>query len=237
MALSDSGREESGKRLSDLESKIEKREGKSALENLVQAGCDRNKLLQSLALCCAKPIDSLYDGWFTKLGPLSVESLFGLRPREFSTLKEKLLKAADGIDKINRRFEFGVLLTTPHLVRFQLLPSRLRGYVSLLDLAAERLGRGAYFYQNMAKAILVSYVKHQTGRSHEPEVCTLLEAVEGDYDVTKHREWSNDHRDLLDRVSPYVPIFASRDPGAVIEAAENAVKDYSPLPPVLTFQD
>jgi hypothetical protein len=133
------------------------------------------------------------------------------------------LEAVERIDLINRRFEFGVLLTAPHLELFQPLPRLLQGYVSLLDLAAEHLGRGTHSYHNMGKALFILYVKEQTGRPHENEVCTLLGAVhdDDDYDVTKHREWLTDHTELLSRVSGFVPIFSSPDPDALIRSAQN----------------
>jgi hypothetical protein len=234
MSLSDSGGEESRKRLSHLETKIAKNGGQAALEELVAAGCDRDKLLHGLAFSCGQPIDSSYDGWFTKPGPLSLESLFGLKPRQFGAFREQLLKAAERIHEINGHFDFGVLLTTPHLKWFQPLPRLLQGYVSLLDCAAEHLGRGTHSYRNMGRAISILYVKQETGRAREDEVCTLLGAVQDDcdYDVTKHREWINDHKDLLRRTEPFVPIFASSNPDTLIESALMRPPPPPPPPPV-----
>ena len=128
-------------------------------------------------------------------------------------LKKSLVRPAQSIDSVNRRFEFGILLTTPHLKIFQGLASLLLGYVSLLDLAAERLGKGAHYYHNLGRALLILSVKHQTGRSYEPQVCTLIGAALGrEYDVIEHREWISDHKDLLDRVKKFIPILLSKDP-------------------------
>ena len=69
-------------------------------------------------------------------------------------MKDLLLEAADHVDGINRRFEFDVLLTVPHLRMFWGIPRLLQGYVSLLDLAAKRLAGGAHFYRNLGKGIL-----------------------------------------------------------------------------------
>jgi len=176
------------------------------------AGCSRNILLRSLGLACGKPVDFILDNWFTKPGPQSLQGLFGLNSRDLSALKDLLLEAADRISDINRRFEFGILLTTPHLAMFQGVPSLLQGYVSLLELAAKRLGKGAHFYRNMGKGILALYVKQQTGRSHDNEVSALLLAVSHNYyyDVTNHRNWLIEQKKLLARLSPLIPLIYSR---------------------------
>jgi hypothetical protein len=132
-----------------------------------------------------------------------------LEGREFSTLKGTLLKAADRIDDINRRFEFGVLLTTPHLQLFQGLPDWIRGYVSLLELAAKQLGRGAHFYRNMGKAILTLYVEQKTGRVHDEQVSALFAAVtDSEYSARNHVDWREEHKELLSSLSRLIPIFA-----------------------------
>jgi hypothetical protein len=212
--------EEKKKRLSLLETEITQHQGMSALDDLMKAGCDREKVLVSLALSCGRPVSFAYDGWFTKPGPLSIETLYGLESRDFTTLKESLMEAAESIDFINRRFEFGVLLTTPHLKLFQPLPRFLQGYVSLLDLAADRLRKGTHVYHNLGKAILILSVEHQTGRSYEPQVCTLIGALLGrPYDVIEHRDWIRDHKDLLDHVKDFIPIFLSKDPVSLVRSS------------------
>ena len=203
--------EESRKRLSVLESEIAKHAAKGALESLLTAGCDRGALLRSLGLSCGKPVDFVLDNWFTKLGPQSLQGLFGMDGRDFSALKNSLLKASDRIDGINGRFEFGVLLTTSHLQMFQGIPSFLHGYVSLLDLAAKRLARGAHFYRNLGKGILTLYVKQQTGRFRDEEVSGLLAAVyDNEYGVINHRDWRNEQKEFFARLSPFIPLFHSR---------------------------
>ena len=215
------------KRLSMLEADITAHHGMSALQDLIKAGCDREKLLVSLALSCSRPVNFAYDGWFTKPGPLSIANLFGMQSRDFNSLKKSLVRAAWRIELINRRFEFGVLLTTPHLKMFQGLPGLLRGYVSLIDLAADRLGKGTHFCRNVGTSLLILWVKHQTGRSHEPQVCTLIGAALGRvYDMTEHREWISDHKELLDRMKDFVPIFLSKDSDRLISSLFTGIEPH-----------
>jgi hypothetical protein len=193
-----------------LESEIARHSAKGALENLLAAGCDREIVLRSLGLASGKPVDSIFDKWFTKAGPQSLQELFGLKGRDFSSLKDLLMEAADRIDRIDRRFEFGVLLTAPHLKMFQGIPSLLQGYVSLLDLAAKRLAGGTHFYRNMGKGILTLYVKQQTGQFRDEEVSGLLAAVyDNEYGAINHRDWRSEHKDFLGRLSPFIPLFYS----------------------------
>jgi hypothetical protein len=211
--------EESRKRLAVLESEIASHSAKDALEKLLAAGCDRSTLLRGLGLSCGKPVDFVVDNWFTKPGPQSLEVLFGLKGRAFSALKDLLLEAADRVDGINRRFEFGVLLTAPHLRMFQGIPRLLQGYVSLLDLAAKRLAGGAHLYRNVGKAILTLYVKQQTGGFRDEQVSALLAAVRDNdrYDAGSQRAWREEQKDLLARIAPLIPIFTSDSVRTAIE--------------------
>jgi hypothetical protein len=218
--MSDLENQESQKRLSLLRTEIATGGAKSDLEELVDAGCEQDKILLALSVSSGRPIDWLYDGWFNRPGPLTRVKLFGLDSHQFDALKKLLMRAATQIDSINRRFDFGVLLQVKHLHCFQGLPRLLQAYVSLLDLAAERLGRGAHFYRNLGKAILVQYVKRKTGRPLHRQVSALLAAVhdDDDYDVTKHQDWLKENAELLDRVFPLLPIFESKDPDLLLES-------------------
>jgi len=211
--------EESRKRLAALESEITSHAAKVALERLLAAGCDRGSLLRSLGLSCGKPVDFILDNWLTKTGPQSLQVLFGLNNRAFSAMKNLLLEAADRIDGINRRFEFGVLLTVPHLRMFWGIPGLLQGYVSLLDLAAKRLAGGAHFYRNLGKGILTLYVKQQTGRFRDEQVSALLAAVRDNdkYDAGNQRDWREEQKDLLARIAPLIPVFTSDSVRTAIE--------------------
>jgi hypothetical protein len=189
------------KRLSRLESLIKRHGSEPDLKELISVGCDRNAMLWSLGFSSGNPVDDALDGWFNKPSPQTLEALFGLNGRKFSALKSGLLKSADQINAINRRFEFGILLGTPHLRLFSPLPHLLQGYVSLLELAANRLCRGAHLYANMGKAVLTLYVKRRTGRFHDREVAALLAAVHGNnYDESSQRSWRTEQKDLLSRL-------------------------------------
>jgi hypothetical protein len=193
-----------------LESEIESHMATPALERLIDAGCDRDALLRALGVSCGKPVCFTLDGWFTKPGPLSIRNLYGLGSRDFTRLKVLLRQSAKAIAEINRtRAEFGILLTTPHLKMFWGIPNLLWGYVSLLDLAAERLAGGAHYYRNLGKGILTLHVKQRAHRSHDKEVSSLLSAVcnlDG-YDANSHRTWKREHKELLDRLSPLVALI------------------------------
>ena len=215
-----SNSEESRQRLLGLTSRIAAHSATGSLGKLVAEGCDRDTLLRSLGFACGRPVELEYDNWFTEVGPQSVRTLFGLGGRGFLALKERLLRAADDIESLNHRFEFGILLTTRHLEMFQGLPDLIRGYVSLLELGAEKLGRGAHFYRNLGKAILTSYVKRVTGHFRDQQVSALLDAVSDTdgYGAVNQRDWRQEHRDLLATISPLVPIFTS---DSVRKAIEN----------------
>lgn len=225
--------DESRKRLSSLESSIAKHFAASDLEALINAGCDRGTLLRALGLSCGRPVDYLFDNWFTKPGPQTLQALFGLTSREFLALKGSLLKAAAHVDGINRRFEFGVLLTAPHLKLFQGLPNLIRGYISLLDLAGKQLGRGTYSYRNIAKAILTLYVKQQTGGFRDKKVSALLAAANDSdrVDARSHQAWREEQKDLLDRLSPFIPIYTSDSAHAAVCSLLEGKNPRTSLPP------
>jgi hypothetical protein len=216
---------ETRRRLSLLESAIKAQSAYKYVEELLNKRCDRDTLLRSIGLACGKPVDFLLDNWFTKVGPESLKNLFGLKGRNFSALLERLLRTADDVENVRRHFEFGILLTTPHLQLFQGLPELIRGYVSLLKLASEKLGRGTHLYRNLGTAILTLYVKHQTGRFHDEQVSALLAAVRDNrYNTDSHRQWREDQKDLLACIDRLIPIFTS-------ESVRSAVANSWPSPP------
>lgn len=50
---------------------------------------------------------------------------------------------------------------------------------------------------------LIYHVKHRTGRWHDPEVRTLVAAVENrhdDYDISAHAKWRSRHEALISRI-------------------------------------
>jgi hypothetical protein len=218
--------EETRKRLAVIESAIKAHGADKYVEELVSKHCDRDTLLRSIGLACGRPVDFLLDNWFTKPGPESLENLFGLNGRNFSALLERLLRAADDVEDIRRRFEFGILLTSRHLQVFQGLPELIRGYVSLLKLASEKLGRGTHLYRNLGMAILTLYVRQQTGRFHDEQVSALLAAARDNdrYDAGNQRAWRQEQKDLLASIDRLVPIFTS-------ESVQSAINNPWPSPP------
>ena len=213
-----SGSEENESRLSAFESTIKLHHAQNSLETLLRERCERQLLLRSLGLACGNPADFLFDDWFTEPGPESIERLFGLDSgRKFKALRARLLKTAEDVEETNRRFEFGVLLTTSHLQLFQGLPGLVRAYVSLLDLAADKLGRGTKYYRNLGTAILTLYVKQQTGQFHDEHISALVAAIrDNKYGPDSQQTWRKDHSKLLADLQPLLPIFTSESVGRVL---------------------
>ena len=135
--------------------------------------------------------------WFDQRGPGSLRDLAGLTPRQFGAVKRNLLGSADAIERINAHFQFGILLCAPHLKYFYPLPRLLRGYVSLLELTADRLGRGTDAYHNFAKAALIAHVHQSTRKYFDGPVSQLIAVVTGPYSEDTHRQWRKQHRHLF----------------------------------------
>jgi hypothetical protein len=106
-------------------------------DRLTAAGCENYVLLWYLSALSERHASPGIRRWFDRSGPRSLPRLIGLNSRQFKALRKKLLESADQVEAINSRFDFGILLHTPHLKFFQPLPALLRGYVSLLTLTSD----------------------------------------------------------------------------------------------------
>jgi hypothetical protein len=168
-------------------------------KKLTAEGCDGDLLLWYLA-ALSEHASPVVRGWLDRPGPQSLSQLTGLTSRQFKALKKKLLDTATEIEGINHRFDFGILLHTPHLKFFQPLPGLLRGYVSLLTLASEQIGRGTHVYHNFAKASLIAHVRQRTSRYYDGPLSRLIAAVSGQgasYGEVEHHNWRNQHSNLI----------------------------------------
>ena len=82
------------------------------------------------------------------------------------------------------------------LANFLDLDTDLNEYASLVEHAARYLGGKSDFYLNLAKALLVNFVKAHTNKNHDKIVADLLSVMLGlEYVEVDHRIWrSNYHR-------------------------------------------
>ncbi|MGA3317577.1 MAG: hypothetical protein ABSC64_14190 [Candidatus Korobacteraceae bacterium] len=190
--------------LSRLEEKISEGVATSELETLRRAGCSRQVLLWLLHWLSNEPIFPLLKNWLYEPGVRTVERLFGITPKQLEKLVTQVNDVATQVEKVNRNFEFGILLSVAPLDRLWNLSHLLRVYAKLLQDGARHFGRGSDIYHNIAKARLTTYVENRTGNFYDKEVAALVSSVsgKGGYDETSHRVWRNKHYARLKTVDP-----------------------------------
>jgi hypothetical protein len=195
--------EEMGKGLSRLQGKISEGLATEQLKTLCAAKCDRLRLLCLLHWLSNEPIFPIFKNWLYKPGVRTIEGLFGITPKEVKKLVTQVSDVATQIERVNRKFEFGILLLAEPLKALQALPGFLRVYAKLLQDGARHFGRRSDIYHNIAKARLTAYVKFQSGRFHDKEVAALISSVSGnEYDETDHKTWRHKHFGRLKLVDP-----------------------------------
>jgi len=196
--------EEMREGLSCLEKKIRDCRATKELKTLCDDKCDRILLLWLLHWLSKEPVFAAFKNWLYKPGLRTVAQLFGITTKKLRKLVAKMKDTATQVEKINRRFEFGILLLNEPLTQLQNLPSHLRLYAKLLQDGAQYFGRGSAIYHNIAKARLTTYVRISTGSFHDKEVSALIAAVSDNenYDETSHRQWRKKHYERLKLVDP-----------------------------------
>jgi hypothetical protein len=194
--------------LSRLQRKINEGLATKDLQTLCNAKCDRVFLLWLLHWFSNEPIFPLLKNWVYKPGVRTAKQMFGITSKQLRKLVSEMNDIAMQVEKVNRRFEFGILMSVEHLWPLLSLQRFLRLYSKLLQDGARHFGRGSDGYHNIAKGRLTTYVRIQTGKFHDKEVAALISAVSGNekYDETSHRRWRGKHYERLKTVDPYVCI-------------------------------
>jgi hypothetical protein len=193
---------------SRLKDKIKEGVAAKGLETLCAANCDVQRLLWLLHWLSKEPVFPIFRGWAYKPGVRNVEGLFGMTSKKLRRLVTQINAVAAKVERVNRKFEFGVLLLAEPINALQRLPDFLRVYAKLLQDGARHFGRRSDVYHNIAKARLTAYVKFRSGRFHDKEIAALISAVSGNvYDETDHRTWRRKHyrRLMLVDASVFIP--------------------------------
>lgn len=168
---------------------LEKRGAWDDLENLCQAGCEREEVLWLLGGCDGVP------------GITSSEGLFGRGADELRKNLRDIRHAADVISNLNRQ-PFGHLLRgSISLGSLPDLPEHLRLYAAAVG-AAQADFVGSDWYLNIAKARLSDHVTYKTDagrtRKRDKEISSLIGAITNtSYGADAHRRWRHQHNDLL----------------------------------------
>jgi hypothetical protein len=195
--------EELAKGFSHLQRQISEGVAAKALETLCAAKCDFLRLLWLLHWLSKEPVFPVFRNWLYKPGVRTVEGLFGITPKELRKLVARVNDVAAQAERVNRKFEFGILLSAEPLTPLQALPGFLRVYAKLLQDGARYFGRRSDIYHNIAKARLTAYVKFQSGHFHDKELAALISSVSGnEYDETDHKTWRHKHYERLKLVDP-----------------------------------
>ncbi len=153
--------------LSRLEKVVRKMGSEQDLLSLVNAGCQKQKLLWLLGQFDrrhllrslqseGRKIDFPIQGY----GPGSVMALFGISPRGLQKLWTQIEKTAVQIEKINKQRLISYLLTysASELKNYRELPDALLAYSQLLQRGAQSFGNRSHPFLNAVKARLTRYV-------------------------------------------------------------------------------
>jgi len=193
--------------LRQLEEKISQNGAKGDLDTLCSASCNREDLLWLSQWFSNETIFQSNEGWMYKPGERTTEAMLGMHSKKLRKLVTQLNKVAVDVERVNRHFQFGVLLSTSRsLSPLWSLQGLLRVYARLLRYATRHFGSGTHTYHNIAKARLTTYIKSRTGNFHDKEVAALISSLSGDegcyYDATAHSVWRRKHYRRLKDVDP-----------------------------------
>jgi len=177
------------------------------LEELQQKGCPKRELLYLIGMCENRGVGN-------SLG------MTGFDPEQLQTQLRRIRRAAKKIERINGEdcpdhwggTEFGKFLEFARvkddrkpgaIAEFLRLPAMLNEYVSLVEHATKSLGGKSDFYLNVAKAVLVQFVRQRTGQYHHGKVARLLSVILGTgYGQAEHLVWFGSYRQRRQHYSP-----------------------------------
>jgi hypothetical protein len=188
------------------EIKVREHQVAGVVEELQKKGCPERELLYLLGMCENRGVGN-------SLG------MTGFDPERLRTQLRRICQAAKKIERINgagvpERWggtEFGKFLEFAQekdrkpgaIAEFLRLPAMLNEYVSLVEHAAKYLGGKSDFYLNVAKAVLVRFVRQHTGRYHHGKVARLLSVMLGvEYIQPNHLVWFGSYQQRLQHYRP-----------------------------------
>ncbi len=176
-----------------------------ALKFLCEQGSSRRELLYLLGMC-------------ENRGVTNAVKMTGYDSVELRKKLRDLRSCASAIWKLNGHAvpqgwggtEFGKFLEMAEvkrspstLAKFLELPIYLREYASLLEHAFKFLGGKSDFYLNLAKALLVRFVRERTNKYHNKEVADLLSVMLGlEYGEVEHRVWRGKYQKRFTHYRP-----------------------------------
>jgi hypothetical protein len=181
------------KALSEVERVLIKHSAQRELKSLVNAGCDRGRLMAVLQLAFLTD-----ESWRT---------LSGMDLRTFKSELRQVRHCAHVIDRLNRTdlmyrvsIEFR-LDRFAGLYRSPKLPDQLREYAKAVGSLPQLLGPRHKHTLHAWKAHLVAIVLEQTGKAHDREVSALMAAVleNQEYSEKAHQAWRLKYGHLVER--------------------------------------
>lgn len=161
------------------------------LQRLVNAGCDRNRLISELDLAF--------------LADESWKVLVGMDLRRFKGVVRDIRSCAAAIDGLYRSeliHRLSIQHRDPMFVRIYdapTLPDQLRRFAGAIERKSKLLGPKRKIRGHMWKARIVAMVIEDTHKAHDPEVSTLIAAVLNNtkYSEKAHQEWRRKHQDFI----------------------------------------
>jgi hypothetical protein len=184
-----------GKRssLSKVERALVEYSADSELESLVNAGCERDRIMRTLALAFLTD-----ESWRT---------LLEMDLRAFKVTLRQVRDCAAIIDRLNRSNLINHVSIEIPDIRFAgvhqspTLPDRLREYANGVESLRRFIGPEHKIRMHVWKAWLVGIVLEQTGKAHDPEVSALIAAVLNNpkYSEKAHQAWRLKHSSLVEK--------------------------------------
>jgi hypothetical protein len=188
------------------ETKVGDNQAAGVVEELWKKGCPERELLYLLGMCENRGVGNSF-------------SMTGFDPEQLQTQLRRIRSATKKIETINgpdgpQRWggtEFGKFLEFAQetngkpsaITEFLRLPAVLKEYVSLVEHAAKYLGGKSDFYLNIAKAVLVRFVRRRTGQYHHGKVARLLSVMLGpEYLQVNHLVWFKSYQQRLQHYRP-----------------------------------
>jgi hypothetical protein len=184
-----------GKKIrSDTERALQDHASLPHLQNLVDAGCDRDELLFALELAFLAD-----ESWETQLG---------MKLRDFKVAISHVRHCADTIDRLNRSkliYRASIEYHLPGFVGLRESPTlaeRLREYATMLDWLRRVSGPKRSIGLHAWKAYIVAVVTEGTKKPHDLEVSSLIAAVLDDakYSLDAHKTWRLKQTDLIEQI-------------------------------------
>jgi hypothetical protein len=179
--------------LSAAEQALQSQSALAHLRRLVDAGCNRERLIAQLDLA------------FSFLDDESWQVLVGMDLRRFNGVIREIRSCAAAIDGLCRSqliYRLSIQHRDPLFVRIYdapTLPDQLRRFAGAIEHKSKLFGPKRKIREHMWKAGIVAMVIEDTHKAHDSEVSTLIGAVLNNekYSEKAHQEWRRKHKDFI----------------------------------------